>query len=199
MEKINGYTKDEAESLVKYVCEGKGNGKTLTRIFEEYAKSSGRAKGSVRNYYYALLKSTDNEDVKKILEGTQLKAEEVRPFTDEETDKILRAILKEKSKGISVRRAVLNLADGNDKLMLRYQNKYRNVLLREPQRIQKLMEEAGYTLTDTGRQAIEEKINGLYDRLASGLKEENERLTAIIKKLTDENYLLKLQVKNLQS
>ena len=199
MEKINGYTKEEAESLVKYVCEGKGNGKTLTRIFEEYAKSSGRAKGSVRNYYYALLKSTDNDDVKKILEGTQLKAEEVRPFTDEETDKILRAILKEKSKGISVRRAVLNLADGNDKLMLRYQNKYRNVLLREPQRIQKLMEEAGYTLTDTGRQAIEEKINVLYDKLASGLKEENERLTAIIKKLTDENYLLKLQVKNLQS
>ena len=199
MEKINGYTREEAESLVKYVCEGKGQGKTLTRIFEEYAKDSGRAKGSVRNYYYALLKSTSNEEVRKILQGTDLKAEEVRPFTDEETDKILRAILKEKSKGVSVRRAVLNLAGGDDKLMLRYQNKYRNILLREPQRIQKLMEEAGYTLTDSGRQEIEEKINGLYDRLASGLKEENERLTAIIKKLTDENYLLKLQVKNLQS
>ena len=199
MEKINGYTREEAESLVKYVCEGKGQGKTLTRIFEEYAKNSGRAKGSVRNYYYALLKSTDNEEVKKILQGTQLKAEEVQPFTDEETDKILRAILKEKSKGVSVRRAVLNLAGGNDKLMLRYQNKYRNVLLKQPQRIQRLMEEAGYTVTDTGRQAIEEKINGLYDKLASGLRQENERLTAIIKKLTDENYLLKLQVKNLQS
>ena len=37
MEKINGYTKEEAQSLVKYVCEGKGQGKTLTRIFEEYA------------------------------------------------------------------------------------------------------------------------------------------------------------------
>ena len=199
MEKINGYTKEEAESLVKYVCEGKGQGKTLTRIFEEYAKNSGRAKGSVRNYYYALLKSTDNEEVRKILQGTQLKAEEVRPFTDEETDKILRAILKEKSKGVSVRRAVLNLAGGDDKLMLRYQNKYRNILIKQPQRLQRLMEEAGYTLTDTGRQAIEDKINGLYDRLASGLKEENERLTAIIKKLTDENYLLRLQVKNLQS
>lgn len=199
MEKINGYTREEAQSLVKYVCEGKGQGKTLTRIFEEYAKDSGRAKGSVRNYYYALLKSTANEEVRKILEGTDLKAEEVRPFTDEETDKILRAILKEKSKGVSVRRAVLGLAGGNDKLMLRYQNKYRNVLLRDPQRIQRLMEEAGYTITDAGRQAIEDKINGLYDRLASGLKEENERLTAIIKKLTDENYLLRLQVKNLQS
>ena len=50
MEKINGYTKEEAQSLVKYVCEGKGQGKTLTRIFEEYAINSGRAKGSVRNY-----------------------------------------------------------------------------------------------------------------------------------------------------
>lgn len=199
MEKINGYTREEAQSLVKYVCEGKGQGKTLTRIFEEYAKNSGRAKGSVRNYYYSLLKSTDNEEVKKILKGTQLKAEQVQPFTDEETDKILRAILKEKSKGVSVRRAVLTLAGGDDKLMLRYQNKYRNVLLRDPQRIQRLMEEAGYTAADTSRQAIEEKINGLYDKLASGLRQENERLTAIIKKLTDENYLLKLQVKNLQS
>ena len=139
MEKINGYTKEEAQSLVKYVCEGKGQGKTLTRIFEEYAKNSGRAKGSVRNYYYALLKSTDNEEVKAILSGTELKAEDIRPFTDEETDKILKAILKEKSKGISVRRAVLNLAEGDDKLMLRYQNKYRNVMAKEPERIDRLM------------------------------------------------------------
>lgn len=199
MEKINGYTKEEAQSLVKYVCEGRGRGKTLTRIFEEYAKSSGRAKGSVRNYYYALLKSTENEEVKKILEGTDLRAEDIRPFTDEETDKILRAILKEKSKGVSVRRAVLNLANGDDKLMLRYQNKYRNVMAKQPEKIRSLMKEAGYTVRDEGRKAIEDKINSLYNELNEGLKEENARLTAVIKKLTDENFLLKLQVKNLQS
>ncbi len=199
MEKINGYTKEEAQSLVKYVCEGKGQGKTLTRIFEEYAKNSGRAKGSVRNYYYALLKSTDNQEVRAILRDTQLKAEESRPFTDEETDKILKAILKERSKGISVRRAVLNLAGGDDKLMLRYQNKYRNVLAKQPEKIRKLMQEAGYPVTDGGRKAIEDKINSLYDELNASLKEENKRLTAVIKKLTDENFLLKLQVKNLQN
>lgn len=199
MEKINGYTKEEAQSLVKYVCEGRGQGKTLTRIFEEYAKSSGRAKGSVRNYYYALLKSTENEEVKKILEGTDLRAEDIRPFTDEETDKILRAILKEKSKGVSVRRAVLNLAGGDDKLMLRYQNKYRNVMAKQPEKIRSLMKEAGYTVRDEGRKAIEDRINSLYNELNEGLKEENARLTAVIKKLTDENFLLKLQVKNLQS
>ena len=199
MEKINGYTKEEAQSLVKFVCEGKGQGKTLTRIFEEYAKNSGRAKGSVRNYYYALLKSCDNADVREILKGTELKAEDIRPFTDEETDKILRAILKEKSKGVSVRRAVLNLAGGDDRLMLRYQNKYRNVLAKQPERIRQLMQEAGYPVGDENKKAIEDRINVLYDELAESLKEENKRLTAVIKRLTDENFLLKLQVKNLQS
>ena len=199
MNKINGYTKEEAESLVKYVCDGRGKGKTLTAIFEEYAARSGRARGSVRNYYYALLRSTDNEEVRNILAGTDLKAEDVRPFTEEETDKILRAILEQKSRGISVRKAVLNLSEGDDKLMLRYQNKYRNVLSKQPERIDRLMKECGYTTTDASRKAIEERINVLYDELANSLKEENKRLTAVIKRLTDENYLLKLQVKNLQS
>ena len=65
MEKINGYTAEEAGNLVKYVCEGKQKGKTLTRIFEEYARKTGRAKGSVRNYYYALLKKSDDAAVKR--------------------------------------------------------------------------------------------------------------------------------------
>lgn len=199
MEKINGYTKEEAQSLVKFVCEGKGQGKTLTRIFDEYAKRSGRARGSVRNYYYALLKSGENEEVRAMLEGTDLRAEDIRPFTDEETDKILRAILREKSKGVSVRRAVLNLAAGDDKLMLRYQNKYRNVMAKQPERIERLMRESGYSVSDVEKKAIEQKINALYDELNGSLKEENKRLTAVIKRLTDENYLLKLQVKNLQS
>lgn len=199
MNKINGYTKEEAESFVKYICEGKGQGKTLTGLFEEYAKRTGRARGSVRNYYYALLRSTGNEEVKKLLNGTQLKAESIRPFTEEETDKILKSILTQKSKGVSVRRAVFNLSGGDDKLMLRYQNKYRNVLAKQPERIERLLDECGLDASDRGKREIEAKINALYDRLATSLKEENKRLTAIVKQLTDENYLLKLQVKNLQS
>lgn len=199
MAKINGYSREEAESFVKYICQGKGQGKTLTRIFEEYAAATHRAKGSVRNYYYALLKSTENAEVREILKGTSLKAEDVRPFTDEETDKILREILRQKSRGVSVRRAVLNLANGDDKLMLRYQNKYRNVMSKQPERIERLLKECGLDSSDGGRQALEDKINSLYDRLNSSLKDEVKRLTALVKKLTDENSLLKLQVKNLQS
>ena len=145
------------------------------------------------------MKSTDNAEVREILKGTSLRAEDVRPFTDEETDKILREILRQKSKGVSVRRAVLNLADGDDKLMLRYQNKYRNVMSKQPERIERLMKECGLDSSDGGRQALEDRINSLYDRLNSSLKDEVKRLTALVKKLTDENSLLKLQVKNLQS
>jgi hypothetical protein len=140
----------------------------------------------------------EDENVKKILDGTSLKAEKIIPFTDEETDKILRAILKEKSKGISVRRAVLNLSKGDDKLMLRYQNKYRNVAAKDPERIKRLLKECKLDSSDGGQKAIEDKINELYDGLASALKKENSALKGMIKKLTDENYLLKLQVRELK-
>ncbi len=199
MNKINGYTEDEAREFVQYIYAGRKSGKTLSSLFEGYAGKSGRAKGSVRNYYYALLRSSDNKDVKRILKGTGLKAERICAFSDEETDRILKAILTEKSKGVSVRRAVLNLADGNDKLMLRYQNKYRNVLTKQPERIKKLMQECGLPDDGEARRRIEREIDGLYDRLASSLKEENSRLTAAVRKLTEENAILKLQVKNLQS
>ena len=197
MNKINGYTEDEAKSLVQYVCDGKSCGRNLSNIFADYAKKTGRAKGSVRNYYYALLRTSGDERVKTMLTGTGLKAEKIIQFTEDETDEMLKAILTQKSKGISVRRAVLNLSNGDDKLMLRYQNKYRNVLSKQPERIEKLKKECGIdSNTDDARVKIEDEINALYDRLASSLKEENKRLTAIIKKLTDENALLKLQIKN---
>ena len=196
MNKINGYTEEEARSLVSFVCEGINAGNTLSGIFASYAQKTGRAKGSVRNYYYALLRTTGDERVKNLLRGTNLKAEKIVQFSEEETDKILKAILTQKSRGISVRRAVINLSGGDDKLMLRYQNKYRNVLSKQPERIEKLMEECGLNSSDEARKKLENEINDLYDRLASGLKEENKKLTLMIKRLSDENSLLKLQLKN---
>lgn len=197
MNKINGYTEDEARAFVQYIYAGKRAGRTLSALFEGYAKKSGRAKGSVRNYYYALLRSSGSAKVRKLLRGTDLKAEPIRAFTEEETDRVLRAILTEKSKGISVRRAVLNLAGGDDKLMLRYQNKYRNVLTKQPERIKKLMRECG--ISEEDKEKVKKEIDGLYDRLAASLREENSRLRQQLEELTRENALLKLQVKNLQS
>ncbi len=194
MDKINGYPEEEARSFVQYIYSGRRAGATLTSLFEGYAKQTGRAKGSVRNYYYALLRSTGDERVRALLRGTGLKAGAVHAFSDEETDRVLRAILAEKSKGVSVRRAVLNLAGGDDRLMLRYQNKYRNVLAKQPARIEKLMEECG-----GARRQVESAIDGLYDRLALSLRRENARLRAKVKKLSEENSRLKRGGKDLRS
>ena len=49
MEKINGYTREEAASLVRYLAEGRRAGRTLTSLFSRYGKEHGRAAGSVRN------------------------------------------------------------------------------------------------------------------------------------------------------
>ena len=172
MNKINGYTEEEAKSLVDYIKEGKKKGKTLTWLFETYGLQRGRAKGSVRNYYYALMKNEKKDErIAKLLDGTSLSVEKIKEFTDEETDEALRSILAEKSKGLSVRRAIYNLAGGDDKLMLRLQNKYRNTLKKEPQRIAALADDMGISQEQafSGRRgALPNGRGGLQDDLESG-------------------------------
>ena len=212
MHKINGYTEEEAKNLVEYIKEGKQKGKTLTYLFETYGLQNGRAKGSVRNYYYALMKNEKGDErIVKLLDGSELSVEKIREFTEEETDEALRSILAEKSKGLSVRRAIFNLSGGDDKLMLRLQNKYRNTLRKEPERIAGIAAEMGLNeeaenvrkggrtnaegrnsrLPDRDflRRRLENEINALYDRLAQALKAENERLRL-------ENASLKEEIKN---
>lgn len=194
MNKINGYTEEEAKSLVEYIWSGKQAGKTLTYLFETYGAEHGRAKGSVRNYYYALMKnSKQDERVVKLLDGKQLSVERIREFTEEETDKVLRSILAEKSKGLSVRRAICNLSKGDDKLMLRLQNKYRNVLKKQPERIEAIASELGMGASDKSflQRRLENEINALYDRLTQSLKEENSRLSTENARLKRENEALK--------
>ena len=195
---------------MEYIKEGKQKGKTLTYLFETYGIRNGRAKGSVRNYYYTLMKNEkQDERIVRLLDGTSLSVEKIREFTEEETDEALRSILAEKSKGLSVRRAIFNLSGGDDKLMLRLQNKYRNTLKKEPQRIAAIAAEMGLkeeerryadpepkekkALPDRDflRHRLENEINALYDRLTQALKEENGRLRA-------ENALLKEEVRRLR-
>jgi uncharacterized sporulation protein YeaH/YhbH (DUF444 family) len=106
----------------------------------------------------------------------------------------------EKAKGMSVRKAIFRLSGGDDKLMLRLQNKYRNTLKKNPDKIAKISKELfgdsgvapgngsvsakepprkilqGKEARRALQKRLEKEINDLYDRLARGLKEENLRL-----------------------
>lgn len=156
-DKINGYTEEEAKTLVEYIWKGKKSGKTLTSLFASYGEKHGRARGSVRNYYYALMRSADKDErVMKLLDGKELTVEKIREFTDEETDAALKSILAEKSKGISVRRAIMNVTGADTKLGLRLQNKYRNVLKKQPEKIERAEKELGIA-SDSARGAEAKK------------------------------------------
>ena len=185
-EKINGYTVEEARELVDFVAEGKKEGRALCYLFASFGQSHGRAKGSVRNYYYNLLKS-DDERVVKLLDGKSLSVEKIRAFSEEETNEALRSILAEKSKGMSVRRAIQNIAAGDAKKMLRLQNKYRNVLKKQPERVRAIAEKLGVKTRcepaapavpsrDALRLRLEEEIDRLCERLTAPLRAENKRL-----------------------
>ncbi len=216
MQKINGYTEEEARELVEFVEEGRRAGKTLTALFAEYGGRRGRARGSVRNYYYALMKNEQaDERIVKLLDGRELSVGKIRAFTEEEADEAIRSILTEKAKGMSVRKAIFRLSGGDDKLMLRLQNKYRNTLKKNPDKIasisKELFGEASVGLGKgrasandrprkilQGKEAgqvlqkrLENEINDLYDRLARGLKEENLRLI-------EENAALRTELERLR-
>lgn len=184
MNKINGYTEEEATGLIEYIYEGKNAGKTLTYLFETYGREHNRAKGSVRNYYYAFLKKRNDLRVKAILEGKELSAGEIKPFTEEETEEMLRKVLLEKSKGLSVRRAIMNVAGGDEKLTLRIQNKYRNLSKKQPERIMQAAQKAGIPQEKSFLQRkLEREIDALYSRLAVDLRKENAELREELEKL----------------
>ena len=115
---------------------------------------------------------------------------------------------------MSVRKAIFRLSGGDDKLMLRLQNKYRNTLKKNPERIAALSRElfgdADIALCKRGKKQgdspqkirqkevgqalqkrLEKEINDLYDRLARGLKEENLRLI-------EENTALRAEIERLR-
>lgn len=200
-EKINGYFSNEVKELIAFLQEGKKSGKTLSALFAQYGKKVGRAAGSVRNFYYKLLK-TESQEVQTLLNGTCLHAEEIVPFTDREVENMLFAILQEKAKGYSIRRAIINITKGDEKKMLRYQNKYRNLLRDEPEKIAKVAKEVGVTWRE-GRvykqrqihRHLNEELAVLYSNIAKGFQTENERLKENLLQLEAENAQLKNQSK----
>lgn len=118
----------EIRSLLFNAEKAVRNGGSLTAVFGKTAKTCGMSLGSVRNYYYALIKRAET-DARLAEKFPTLKTVAVRKkivFSKDEEEKLVKAVDEKIKNGKSVRRAIRELSCGDEKLALRLQNKYRN-------------------------------------------------------------------------
>ena len=118
-----GWTEQEDRALLEGVLDARRSRKPLKTAFDAVAETTHRRPNSVRNHYYTQLKPGEKADPAFL------------PFSEEETDRLLEAVLTALSNGQSVRACTLAMANGDTRRMLRYQNKYRALLKTQPERV----------------------------------------------------------------
>ena len=206
MEKIYGYKEKDVVGLAEFLKE-RGN-QSLTKVFQSYGEKFGKAKGPVRNLYYALAKRSqaDEEFCNKYLGGKPLSVGKIIEFNDCEERALIKTVLKEKARGKSVRSAIMGITSGDAKTSLRYQNKYRNALKNKPELITEVIEElksegvivqnpskgdAKNFLSEENFNKLKGEINNLVAKIALKEKKDNEYLKEKILILEKENLRLR--------
>ena len=196
MEKIYGYKLKDVEGLAEFI---KNRGHlSLTEAFEEYGEINNKAKGTVRNLYYAMAKrsATDALFCQKYFCGTPLKVSKIEGFNEQEEKALIKNILLKKEEGKSVRGAIMEMTGGDGKMALRFQNKFRNALKHKPRLIAEVIQE----LKDEGKkiQSLEkEKSVESYlseSQIAKLKKDINSLVAKISYKTNRENQALKERV-----
>jgi hypothetical protein len=116
----------------------------IIRAFEEIARRSGLKANTIRNYYYRYIHAneeavrTDAEDTVEDLSNEDAIG---RPFTAAETRELMREMLIAQAQGESVRGCANRLGKGNRRMLIRFQNKYRSIIAREPEYVESLIKE----------------------------------------------------------
>ena len=134
-----GWTDAEDAALLKAAADARKDRLPLKTAFDAIACATQRRPNSVRNHYYTRLKATDSSEPAFL------------PFSADETDRLLKAVLLARANGQSVRACTLGMAQGDTRLMLRYQNKYRALLKAQPEKVQRMcreLREQGYAVPD---------------------------------------------------
>ena len=118
-----GWTEQEDRALLNCVLDARKMRQPLKTAFDTIAAQTDRRPNSVRNHYYTQLKPVEKTEPAFL------------PFSEDETDRLLNAVLLALSNGQSVRACTLTMAGGDTRRMLRYQNKYRALLKTQPERV----------------------------------------------------------------
>lgn len=194
MKKVYGYKEKDLSGLIEFLEENKSKNKSA--CFSEYAVISGKAKGTVRNMYYALMKnSLVDEELKNIyIKDKKLRVNSSKPFSIAEEDRLVKYVLNAKREGVSVRKATADLSNGDMKLALRYQNKFRNILkkdenLRKEFYGERTEKEFYYTekvksiVSTAVFDALVSEITSLIRKISFDVEEENEFLRKKLKEM----------------
>ena len=194
---MKGFSSDEIKRLIYLADKNKREGKSLSEVFSRFAAESGRAKGSVRNFYYNLLSGAENGDERCLnyLKGTVLKSEKFDKFTRKNEEAMLENIFTAVGQGKSVRRAIIDLSCGDEKTILRYQNKNRPLV----ERVVEKVRQKGINLVSPYKKTVNDvmllnrlknEINLLVGRISEDLRKENYSLKKRIEMLESENATL---------
>ena len=137
--KIQGWGIAEIKKLMDMIA-NKGDA-SLLEVFDRHSRIFNRNSYSVRNFYYKLLKlyETDGK-VARLLDENGIKNSTTSfHFNENDTEQLMKILLR--NEGLSVRGVCRKLARGDKKLMIRYQNKYRNTLKHNSQLVEKILTE----------------------------------------------------------
>ena len=200
MQKIYGYKEKDVKGLAEFIT-GRKRG-ALTEAFGEYAEMTGKARGTVRNMYYALAKlsAKDKAFCDEYLGGKPLEVEKIVTFGAEEEKELITSVVKE-------------ITGGDAKKSLRFQNKYRGIMKNKPELIESVRKELAAqgelplrtydkrafkvvsrgtgALPETQLRRLKAEINGLMMRVAAGIRKENAVLKDKLAALEIENLRLK--------
>lgn len=126
-----GWQKSEIDALQRRIDEAARTGESLRSVFDQLGQQLGRKPNSIRNFYYAQVRSQGTESAERALP--------FETFSQDEVEQLVKSVLTARAQGMSVRACVRKLADGDRTRMLRYQNKYRSTIRSRPELVSRVM------------------------------------------------------------
>ena len=171
---MENWTVQEMKRLFALCSEAQKQNKGLKTAFETIAKETNRKPNSVRNYYYAQVKTLSLlPEYGRTLGISAVKHQKssFALFGGAEIKALIKDILIRQSSGESVRAITTDMAKGDKSKMLRLQNKYRSVIFHKKDYVRDIMKEMrdeGVTFMNpyTRRVAIrgaEEQAGGFHE------------------------------------
>lgn len=180
-----GWQKREIDALRARIAQAEQDGESLRSVFDEMGAQLGRKPNSIRNFYYAQLRETQEGDASRPLP--------FETFTQQEIEQLIRSVITARAQGMSVRACVRQLSGGDRSRMLRYQNKYRSVVRTRPELVRKIManlREEGVAYVSPYPGEGEQSTAAQLSQLKSRVESKNDvRLSQLFDSL---NYLLGL-------